>query len=811
MSSPEYLPPELLLMVLGGLDTFSDYNSLALTCRRANNAVSPLLYHRAVRDLPYLLLWACDFGRTGTVRNLLREGANPDAFYSTEMDPHRNIHEYIAAKVTDPQKSLTLSYPVGVTSSRVDEEELRRSYEHKVFWFPMHLAAKGGYDDIIELLLGKDADIDSPSSGLCSCSAVPVFVPADIHDKIFDSSGCECCQNGKSFWSPLHLALCHGHESTALKLVAKGASLEFEHIPHKITHSVHVAAKGGCIGFIKYLLDKHPDFDIDKQDSFGYTPLHWASDGKGYRETIHFLQWRGANIDAISSSFGSLLHLFCFLGRFDAAEFMLESGAAANTIFEKCTSEGPHCVRPIDICCVGATPYWPDSCDRDGVVFMKKLLQWGASLETCPGSQTSLVDYAARKHSVRTLEFLRDVGVDLSRENRAIEQSLMLLDETINSAIGKILDGIYSLSHYSIPRTLDWLLKHGVPVNTSDGRVHQWLEQFEKRARRNLEHWLGNEWIYGVLQDLLNHGLDPNLIYNGKVLFWPLYCRRNLSCCQLLLRYGTYPCHVHSIFDLITTLHQAPTPPEGESEYHRRWRFDKGRVIPEELEFLLECDVQNVLLNSPRTLVMALQRQRIRIAHTLLDKGEPDVTGVSEDGKGCLHHLVASEVTNKRKTYRIMERILELGADPNTADQESGASPLYLALSNKKWAFSRLLIQHGARTDNVGPTMSVTDHQHHHPDVVLWFVQNNPLDERFPREFDRSMDILYELMQDQSSFASCAKCKSSHACMLCPVATLRSRVGHLLNFVATIYQSGYNIELENVAKFIPSLCSMFSS
>ena len=107
--------------------------------------------------------------------------------------------------------------------------------------------------------------------------------------------------------------------------------------------------------------------------------------------------------------------------------------------------------------------------------------------------------------------------------------------------------------------------------------------------------------------------------------------------------------------------------------------------------------------------------------------------------------------------------------------------------------------------------MSVTDHQHHHPDVVLWFVQNNPLDERFPREFDRSMDILYELMQDQSSFASCAKCKSSHACMLCPVATLRSRVGHLLNFVATIYQNGYNIELENVAKFIPSLCSMFSS
>ncbi|TPX14885.1 uncharacterized protein E0L32_004994 [Thyridium curvatum] len=77
MASLAMCPPEIILRIAHYLDDNEhDLAALALVCRATYVVVNFEIYRGAWKKYPYLLCWASEFGKLGTVRTLLAAGAN---------------------------------------------------------------------------------------------------------------------------------------------------------------------------------------------------------------------------------------------------------------------------------------------------------------------------------------------------------------------------------------------------------------------------------------------------------------------------------------------------------------------------------------------------------------------------------------------------------------------------------------------------------------------------------------------------------------------------------------------------------------
>lgn len=77
MASLAKCPPEIILRIAHCLDDYEhDLAVLALVCRATYAVVNFEIYRGAWKKHPYLLCWVSEFGKLGTVRNLLAAGAN---------------------------------------------------------------------------------------------------------------------------------------------------------------------------------------------------------------------------------------------------------------------------------------------------------------------------------------------------------------------------------------------------------------------------------------------------------------------------------------------------------------------------------------------------------------------------------------------------------------------------------------------------------------------------------------------------------------------------------------------------------------
>src|SRR6266566_8517813 len=82
MASLANMPGELVLCITRYLDNSYDLAALALACRGTYAAADVELYEYARRTHGYLLCWASEFGRLGTVQKLLAAGASANERWS---------------------------------------------------------------------------------------------------------------------------------------------------------------------------------------------------------------------------------------------------------------------------------------------------------------------------------------------------------------------------------------------------------------------------------------------------------------------------------------------------------------------------------------------------------------------------------------------------------------------------------------------------------------------------------------------------------------------------------------------------------
>lgn len=191
----------------------------------------------------------------------------------------------------------------------------------------LHLAARGGHDDAVQVLLEYGADIDLCSGELCNCESGYARSHAG-------GAGVLRPRTAVAGFSSLHLAICHFQASTAKLLLSQGASIQLSEPGRDYAATaLHAAAATGQVDLCKHLLDHGYVSDVDVLDSSGLTPFYYAYFNGHWNTTVAFLLERGANIDFLVSDVqfeclsSTILFEACAFGRYEDAMRLVHLGA----------------------------------------------------------------------------------------------------------------------------------------------------------------------------------------------------------------------------------------------------------------------------------------------------------------------------------------------------------------------------------------------------------------------------------------------------------------------------------------------------
>lgn len=182
----------------------------------------------------------------------------------------------------------------------------------------LHLASRGGHNEVVEILLDHGASIDACSHLL---GRRVHFLPRDYPE-----------QYGTSYlpantgYSPLHLAICYFQESTARLLLSRGAPPRLSEPQRKDAFTaLHSAASTGQVDLCKYILDGG-FAELDARDDTGLTPFYYAFRSGQWDSTVSYLLEKGADIN----------FLFRQFPRRDWRRPAIQGGEFSTTLYEAC-------------------------------------------------------------------------------------------------------------------------------------------------------------------------------------------------------------------------------------------------------------------------------------------------------------------------------------------------------------------------------------------------------------------------------------------------------------------------------------------
>lgn len=198
----------------------------------------------------------------------------------------------------------------------------------------LHLAARGGHDNVVDILIDHGASIDVCSRQLCRCMSILCRAASGPH-------GIPTVRNDLSGFSPLHLAICHFQESTARLLLSRGASPRLSE-PQRDTAptALHAAAATGQVDLCKHILDGG-FVELDAVDHSGLTPFYYAYRCGQWSSTVSFLLEKGADINFLvrqptrhngveGGELFTTLHEACVFGCYSEAIKLINLGADVN-------------------------------------------------------------------------------------------------------------------------------------------------------------------------------------------------------------------------------------------------------------------------------------------------------------------------------------------------------------------------------------------------------------------------------------------------------------------------------------------------
>jgi ankyrin repeat protein len=285
--------------------------ALSVAVRHGNEAIVRLLLDQYARietrvksnKIPFLC--ALDADHANIIRLLLERGAGLNAIIFSHT--HHSALSWSAANGYEDIVQLLLDKGADIEAKVLGRTSLS--------W-----AVGKGHLNVVKLLADKGADTEAEYQGRTSLSWAAGEGHLDIV-KLLLNKGAEVEAANEPGWTPLSWAAGEGHLDIVKLLLDKGADIEAK---VQGRTSLSWAAGEGHLDIVKLLLDKGAE--IEAANEPGWTPLSWAA-GEGHLDIVKLLLDKGAEIEAENEDGWTPLLNATVGGQLDVVKLLIDKGA----------------------------------------------------------------------------------------------------------------------------------------------------------------------------------------------------------------------------------------------------------------------------------------------------------------------------------------------------------------------------------------------------------------------------------------------------------------------------------------------------
>ncbi|XP_037391160.1 ankyrin-2b isoform X7 [Pygocentrus nattereri] len=527
---------------------------------------------------------------------------------------------------------------------------------------PLAIALQQGHNQVVSILLENDTKgkVRLPALHIAArkddTKSAALLLQndhnADVQSKMMVNRTTE---NGKSGFTPLHIAAHYGNVNVATLLLNRGAAVDFT-ARNGIT-PLHVASKRGNTNMVRLLLDRGAQIDAKTRD--GLTPLHCAA-RSGHDTAVELLLERGAPILARTKNGLSPLHMAAQGDHVECVKHLLQHKAPVDDVtldYLTALHVAAHCghyrvtkllldkrANPNARALNGFTPLHI-ACKKNRVKVMELLVKYGASIQAITESGLTPIHVAAFMGHLNIVLLLLQNGASPDVSNIRGETALHMA-----ARAGQV-------------EVVRCLLRNGAMV---DARAR------EDQTPLHIASRLGKTEI---VQLLLQHMAHPDAATTNG--YTPLHISARegqLDVASVLLEAGAS--HSLATKKGFTPLHVA-------SKY--------GSLDVAKLLLQRRAPPDSAGKNGLTPLHVAAHYDNQKVALLLLDKGaSPHAT--AKNGYTPLH------IAAKKNQMEIATTLLQYGAETNILTKQ-GVTPLHLASQEGHSDMAALLLQKGAQVN----------------------------------------------------------------------------------------------------------------
>ncbi|XP_030017727.1 ankyrin-2b isoform X17 [Sphaeramia orbicularis] len=588
---------------------------------------------------------------------------------------------------------------------------------------PLAIALQQGHNQVVSILLENDTKgkVRLPALHIAArkddTKSAALLLQndhnADVQSKMMVNRTTE---NGKSGFTPLHIAAHYGNVNVATLLLNRGAAVDFT-ARNGIT-PLHVASKRGNTNMVRLLLDRGSQIDAKTRD--GLTPLHCAA-RSGHDTAVELLLERGAPLLARTKNGLSPLHMAAQGDHVECVKHLLQHKAPVDDVtldYLTALHVAAHCghyrvtkllldkrANPNARALNGFTPLHI-ACKKNRVKVMELLVKYGASIQAITESGLTPIHVAAFMGHLNIVLLLLQNGASPDVSNIRGETALHMA-----ARAGQV-------------EVVRCLLRNGAIV---DARAR------EDQTPLHIASRLGKTEI---VQLLLQHMAHPDAATTNG--YTPLHISARegqVETASVLLEAGAShslatkkgftPLHVASKYgslDVAKLLLQRRAPPDsagknGLTPLHVAAHYDNQKVAL----LLLDkgASPHTMAKNGYTPLHIAAKKNQMEIATVLLQY-DAETNILTKQGVTPLH--LASQEGHSDMAALLLSK----GAQVNVSTK-SGLTALHLAAQEDKVAVAEILAKHGANLDQqtkLGYTPLIVACHYGNAKMVNFLLQN---------------------------------------------------------------------------------------
>uniref|UniRef100_A0A8R1TVW6 ANK_REP_REGION domain-containing protein n=1 Tax=Onchocerca volvulus TaxID=6282 RepID=A0A8R1TVW6_ONCVO len=209
------------------------------------------------------------------------------------------------------------------TSSQPFNVDMQTESNHDT---ALTLAATGGHDSLVELLITRGADIEhKDKKGFTPIILAATGGHANVVELLLNHGANIEAQSDRTKDTALSLACSGGRKEVVELLLKRGANKEHRNVSDYTPLSL--AASGGYVDIVNLLLNNGAEINSRTGSKLGISPLMLAA-MNGHAAATKILLERGSDINShIETNRNTALTLACFQGRTDVVRLLLEYNA----------------------------------------------------------------------------------------------------------------------------------------------------------------------------------------------------------------------------------------------------------------------------------------------------------------------------------------------------------------------------------------------------------------------------------------------------------------------------------------------------